>query len=170
MIVERSKLRGLTQLADNRGVASLPILQDMQDWWQVWGPRIAKEEGKQGWILFLLDAHEKIEEVSMLVSRLLRNKPEWDSKGWSQNEWLPVDEQSTAAVRWFENHLPRLDDVPEFAQFLLSAQYGNLCVLARLGREMRAAQEQGYTTVVLEADEGRLNVRQGGHKFLTEVA
>lgn len=170
MIVEGSKLRGLTTLADNRGIASLPILQDMDVWWREWGPRIVKDVGKQGWVLFILDANEKIMETSTLLSRVLRNKPEWDTRGWTEKEWSRVDESTTAAVRWFENNMPKPEHVPEWAQFILSAQYANLCVLARLGRETQAAIDQGYTTVVLEADEGRLNVAQGGHKFLTEVA
>lgn len=171
MIVDQSRRAGLTQLADNRGLASLPVLQDMQEWWREWGPRIAKDVGRQGWILFLLDANEKLVETTMLMSRLLRNKPDWDTRGWSEAEWLRVDDQATAALRWFERHVQTLTDVPEFAQFLLSAQYGNFCALARVGRELRAAQEQGYTTVVLEEqDGGHINVAKGGHTFLTEVA
>lgn len=173
MIVETSKRAELTRLADNRGSASLPVLQDMQVWWKEWGPRIAKDVGRQGWVLFLLDAHEKAVEGGMLVSRIMRGKPKWDSRGWSENEWGNVAALTTANLRWFENHAPAVQrDAPEWAQFLITAQYNTLSALARLGRELRGMQEAGYSTVVLEHNEGGggLTVTQGGDKFLEEVA
>ena len=170
MIVERSKLAGLTELADNRGTASLPILQDMQLWWKEWGPRIARDVGYQGWVLFLLDGHEKLIEGATLVSRIIRGKPKWDGQG-SEREWGNVESQTTADLRWFERHVDSVKrDAPEWAQFLLTAQYGAFCTLARLGRELRGVQEAGYSTVVLEQRDTGINCTQGGDRFLEEVA
>ena len=144
-----------TELRDERGLSSLDFAGDCQEWWKVWGPEIARQHGRQGWILLLLDANEKITEVSMLLSRLIRNKPEFDSRGWSQAEWQNVEDQTAEAAAWFERSAPApMKDAPEWAQFLFSAQYGNLCVLKRLGREQRALQEQGYMVATIERRPG----------------
>jgi hypothetical protein len=63
------------ELRDERGLSSLSVAGDMAEWWRAWGPQIAAQHGKQGWILFLLDSLEKLQEVSMLLSRVLRDKP-----------------------------------------------------------------------------------------------
>jgi hypothetical protein len=161
VVATESKRAGLTGLEDNRGHSSLAVLQEWQLWWKEWGPRIARDVGYQGWVLFLLDSNEKITEVEMLASEVLRNQG-------CEN----IEIATLKALRWFENHAESVKkDAPEWAAFLLAAQYGNLCALARLGRELRAKQEQGYTTVVLEHTEaGGLNVRAGGDRFLAEVA
>jgi hypothetical protein len=143
------------ELRDERGLGSLPVIADWQEWWRYWGPRIADQHGKAGWILFLLAANERIQEVSMLLSRLVRNKPEYDTRGWSAAEWLNVEEQTAAALAWFEANAPApMRDAPEWAQFLFSAQHGNLAVLKRLGRELRALQEQGYLVATIERRPG----------------
>ena len=142
-------------LVDLRGASSLAVISDWQDWWRVWGPKIANEVGKQGWILFLLDANEKIQEVTMLVSRLLRNKPEWDSARWTQAEWENIEHLTATACAWYEENAPApMRDAPDWAQFLFSAQHGNLCALKRAGRELRAVQEQGYLVATLERRPG----------------
>lgn len=142
-------------LEDRRGLSSLPVAADAATWWREWGPKIVAVHGKQGWILFLLDAQEKLVEVHMLVSRLLRNKPEWDSRGWSQAEWEDVELQTAAAAAWFAQNAPTpMKDAPEWAQFLFSAQHGNFAVLRRLGRELRAIQEQGYLVATVERKPG----------------
>lgn len=170
MIVEQSRRSGLTQLADNRGTASLPVLQDMQLWWKEWGPRIARDVGRQGWVLFLLDAHEKLIEGSTLVSRIIRNKPKWDGHG-TEREWGNVETQTRADLAWYERHVePVKRDAPEWAQFLITAQYSAFCALARLGRELRGLQEAGYSTVVLETSDKGIACTQGGDRFLEEVA
>lgn len=167
MIAARSKLAGLTMMADNRGTASLPVLQDMQLWWREWGPRIARDVGYQGWVLFLLDAHEKQIEGSMTVSRILRGK----LGRVSEREWQNVEDLTTSDLRWFERHAPEVQrDAPEWAQFLITAQYGAFCALARLGRELRGVQVAGYSTVVLEQTENGSAITSGGDKFLEEVA
>lgn len=149
-------------LADRRGLSSLAVLDDWRTWWRHWGPTIAAEHGRQGWILFLLDANEKIQEAAMLVSRVLRNKPEWGTAGWSQAEWLNVEEQTAEAAAWFAREAPGpMRDAPAWAQFLFSAQGGNLAVLKRLGRELRAVQEQGYLVATLERRPGE-GVALGG--------
>lgn len=148
------------ELKDERGLGSLPIIADWQEWWKAWGPQIAKEHGKQGWILFLLDAHEKVQEVSMTLSRILRNKPDWDSTGWSEKEYLNIENQTGEALAWYERNAPSpMRDAPEWAQFLFSAQHGNLAVLARMGREQRALQEQGYLVATLDRSQ---NLALGG--------
>jgi hypothetical protein len=172
MIATDSRRPGLVKFEDNRGNASLPILQDWQEWWKEWGPKIARDVGKQGWVLFILDAQEKLTEVEMLLSRVIRSKPQWDTRGWSEKEWANPEAQATAALRWFEMHAPAVQkNAPEWAQFILAAQYGAFTVLSRLGREVRGLQENGFSTVVLEQSEsGGLAVTQGGDKFLREVA
>jgi hypothetical protein len=173
MIATGSRRPGLTKLEDNRGNASFPILKDMQEWWKEWGPKIVSEVGRQGWVLFLLDAHEKVTEVEMLLSRVLRNKSKWDSAGFSEAEWSNPEQQATAALRWFERHAPGVQkDAPEWAQFLIAAQYNAFSVLSRLGREVRGAVENGYSPVVLEqsATGDGLTVTHGGDRFLREVA
>lgn len=170
MIVERSKIAQLTRLEDNRGSASKPILDDMSDWWRVWGPRIAKDVGKQGWVLFLLDAHEKLVEGANTVSRIVRGKGSWDVRG-SEQDWGNVETLTTGSLRWFEQHAEQVKrDAPDWAQFVIAAQYNGLCALARLGREVRALQEQGYSTVVLEESDKGIACTRGGDKFLEEVA
>lgn len=149
-------------LRDERGLSSLAFAADNDEWWRVWGPKIAARHGRQGWILFLLDANEKVQEVSMLLSRLLRNKPEWDSTGWSAAEWENVEDQTAAAAAWFERSAESpMKDAPEWAQYLFSAQHGNLAVLKRLGRELRAIQEQGYLVATLERRPG-VGIELGG--------
>jgi len=143
------------ELRDERGLSSLAVAADWQEWWQVWGPKIAAEHGRQGWILLLLDANEKVQEVSMMLSRVLRNKPEYETTGWSEAEWLNVEDQSAEAAAWFErNAASPMKDAPEWAHFLFSSLHGNLTVLKRLGRELRAVQDQGYLVATLERRPG----------------
>jgi hypothetical protein len=143
----------LLALKDERGVDSLPIVADWQEWWREWGPRIADEEGRQPWILFILDAHERQLETMMVVSRLIRNKPEWNTRGWSEAEWGNVEEFTEAAYQWYVRNMPKLESVPEYAQFILSAQHGSFATIRRLGRELRHVQEEGFHTVILDRDE-----------------
>jgi hypothetical protein len=171
VIASESTRGSLTQLADNRGLSSLPVVSDWQDWWRVWGPKILDNVGKVGWVLFVLDANEKILEESMLLSRLIKGKPGHTSKGWTPDEYGNVETICMQGLRWFETHAPSvIRDAPEWAQFILSAQYGNLCVLARLGREQRSLQETGYSTVVLEQRDDGMHCTKGGDRFLEEVA
>jgi hypothetical protein len=170
MIASSSTRAALTVRTDKRGLASFPVVADWQLWWKTWGPKIAAQEGRQGWILFLLDANERLMEVSMLISRIIRSKPQWTTEGWSQDEWSNVQDVAARATAWFEANCPT-KDLPEWAQFIAAAQYGNFRVLERLARELRALQEQGYTTVVLEETGGRtITVQQGAEKILEEVA
>jgi hypothetical protein len=170
MFVERSRLAGLTSHEDNRGNASLPVLEDMQTFWREWGPRIAKDVGRQGWVLFILDAHEKAQEMEMLLSRVIRNKPEWSTAGWSENEWGNVEETTAEALAWFDRNCPDPDKLPEWVAFVLSGIRGNLSVLKRMGRELRALQAQGYSTVVLETDGTRLQATKGADIVMRECA
>lgn len=154
---------------DVRGLASLPIINDWAAWWRVWGPKLVAAEGRQGWILFLLDAQEKLVEAMVTMSRVIRNKPSWGG-GWSEKEWSNIEETTAGARAWFERNCPDPKTLPEYAQFLVSGQHGLFCVLSRMGRELRALQTQGYSTVVLEAGDGSLACTSGGDKFLQEVA
>lgn len=161
MIVQNDADRSrLLEMTDKRGIDSLPVIEDWQAWWQEWGPRIAAEEGRQPWIIFMLDAHEKTLEGLMLLSRLIRNKPKWNTTGWTQAEWGNVALFGAEARCWFEQNHPRLEDVPEYAQFIISAQYGVFCALERLTREMRAIQDQGYKVVALESGEDGVTMRE----------
>ena len=121
-------------------------------------------------MLFLLDAHEKLVEGSLLVSRIIRSKPKWDGAG-TEREWGSVEAETTRDLRWFERHAPSVQkDAPEWAQFLITAQYGAFCALARMGRELRGMQVAGYSTVVLEQRDTGMHCTQGGDAFLEEVA
>lgn len=154
MIVANSGDRKrLLQMKDERGLESLPIIADWQAWWREWGPKIADEEGRQPWILFMLDAHERQLETMMVVSRLLRNKPEWNTVGWSESEAGNIEEFTEAAYQWFVRNMPNAESVPEYAQFILSAQHGAFATIRRLGRELRHVQEEGYSTVVLDRND-----------------
>lgn len=138
-------------IEDQRGLSSLHVVTDWDEWWRTWGPTIVDRHGRQGWVLFLLDANAKLLEIEMLVSRLLRNKPEWNTATWSEAEWQNVETQTAAAAAWFQSNAPEpMRDAPPWCQFLFSAQAGNFAVLKRLGRELRAVQEQGYLCVTLE--------------------
>jgi len=99
----------------------------------------------------------------MLISRLLRNKPSWNSTGWSQAEWLNVEEQTAVADAWFQASAESpMRDAPDWARFIFSAQAGTFAVLKRLGRELRAVQEQGYLVATIEKDPTRQGVVLGG--------
>lgn len=142
-------------LEDRRGLSSLDYATDADEWWREWGPKIAAQHGKQGWILFLLDASQKLQETWMLISRLLRNKPDWNTAGWSQAEWLNVEEQTALADAWFREHVDApMKEAPEWAQYLFVANAGHFAVAKRAGREMRAIQEQGYLVATLERRPG----------------
>lgn len=169
MIVQNQTDRDkLLEPGDVRGEQSLPILRDWQAWWQVWGPRVAAEEGRQPWIMFLLDSSERIIEMQTTLSRVMKSKPEWDTTGWSEDEWSNIEDVCVRGLCWFERNVPK--DVPEFAAFIIAGQRGMFQTLARLGRELRSLQELGYGTVVLEAsDRHGVSVLQGGDRYLEEV-
>ena len=152
LVTDEDKRRKLLDSGDDRGDASLPVLQDWQEWWQVWGPKLAAEYGKQPWVLFVMDGIEKQTELTMAISRLLRQKPE-DSLGWSEKEWLNIAELTKEARCWFESNQPRYEDLPEAAQFLVRVQQGYFRALERVGREVREIQEEGHNTITVEADE-----------------
>lgn len=155
MIVPDSQRARLVARGDDGSTAVLPLVEDWQTWWREWGPRIRAEEGQQGWIIFLLDAHEKLTEVNAIMARIMRGKHnEVGIAVWSEKEWMNVHETAEEAKAWFERHVPTLTGVPEFAQFLLTAQYANLSVLTRLARDLRGLQEEhGIGTMVVERSE-----------------
>jgi hypothetical protein len=62
-------------------------------------------------------------------------------------------------------------DAPEWAQFLFTAQGGNFAVLRRLGRELRALQEQGYLVATIERRPGRgLEFGEDAKEIITQEA
>lgn len=153
----------MLSLEDRRGLSSLDYATDADLWWRTWGPIIASRHGKQGWILFLLDANQKLQETAMLLSRLLRNKPEWNTAGWTEAEWENVETTTGAADAWFRKNADApMRDAPEWAQYLFVAQAGNFAVCKRLGRELRAVQDQGYLVATIEKDPTRQGVVLGG--------
>lgn len=169
MLASTSTRAAHTAFEDKSGLASLPVIRNWREWWREWGPKIAAQEGKAGWILFLLDANEKLQEVSMLIARIIRSKPKWSTEGWSEDEWGNVRDVAAKATDWFKANCP-VRDMPEWAQFVAAAQYGNFRVLERLARELRALQEQGYSTVVVEERaDGRMNIHGGSDTVLAEV-
>lgn len=156
MIVPNSRRDRLCAMDDEGGTHALPLIEDWQDWWRLWGPRIAKEEGKQGWIIFILDAHEKITELNANVQRIMMGKTDKVGNSvWNAREWENCETIALEAKAWFERNVPNLKDVPEFAQFMLSAQHANLCILSRLSRDLRGMQEEhGIGSHMLERNEG----------------
>jgi hypothetical protein len=137
------------EYADTRGLSSRTFLQDMQEWWQAWGPRIMQAEGKQGWILLLLDAVERASSMLMTMSRILRKKPEWDTSGWAEAEWLPIVQTVEEGSAWFEKNAPRLKDVPEWAQFLFLALHGLFRSQCRVAREVQEIQRKSHLLINL---------------------
>lgn len=135
--------------SDNRGPASRPLLVDLQEWWQAWGPKIANREGKQGWILLLLDTLERVLKMQMTMSRLLRKKPQWDSSGWSEDEWRSVKEVAAEGAAWFEKNMPRLEDVPEWAGFLFVAIHSIFAAHKRLAAELEEVLHERHLLVNL---------------------
>lgn len=152
-------------------IGSLPEVEKWNEWWQAWAPRIAAEVGREGWVLFILDSVEKMCGLEATMARILRDKPEWNTDLWAQQEWLDVEHTAGSALSWFDQNCPRLDRVPEWCAFVLCAMRGHFTVLARLGRELRAAQEQGYGSFVVEnqVDKLGMDVIKGGDKLLGEV-
>jgi hypothetical protein len=161
VIASKSTIDNLTALGDSRGDASLPVALDWQEWWGHWAPRIASDVGRVGWVLFLMDAVMKLTDLEVMMSRKLRNKAADQLPGWAEDEWSNVAERAAQAVGWFEEHAPAAKrDAPEWAQFILAGIGGLFAVQARLAREVRAAQEQGYRVVTLEhLESGGLRVQ-----------
>lgn len=152
MIVSNTAARQrLTKRGDTRGLSSLPVALDCKTWWSEYGPKIVAEEGKAGWILFIMDAQERLIEETMLMARSIRNREKRGGEGWSQKEWLNIQETSLEAYEWYKRHCPAQNSVPEWADFILTAQYSLFSVLARMGRELRGVQELGYQTVSVES-------------------
>lgn len=161
MIVPDSQRARLLMRKDDGSTAVLPFVEDWDVWWHLWGPRIRKEEGQQPWILFLLDAHEKLTEVNAIMARLMLGKPsQVGISVWSQKEWMNVQETAEEAKAWFERIVPTLDAVPEFAEFLLTAMYANFGIMARLARDLRGLQEEhGIGSYIVEKNEVDGSVR-----------
>lgn len=134
---------------DDRGLSSFAIVKDWREWWSLWGPEIQARFGKVGWVLFLLDAHEKLEGLLMNLSRIIREKPDWDTAGWSEDEWSNPIWVAAKAKAWFQLNCPDMRDVPEFARFMLVGQHGLFGVMERLAREVREIQEEGHLLVNL---------------------
>jgi len=133
--------------------ASFPFLVDMQEWWSEWGPKILNEYGKTGWILLILDSYEKLEGLLMTMARLLRKKPEWNTDGWSAQEWENIEDRATEAYAWFCRNIPDQRDIPEFAKFLLVAEDGLFCAFKKMAAEVREIQEEGHLLVNLTKPE-----------------
>jgi hypothetical protein len=152
LITDEHKRKRLLDDGDTQGGSSLAVLQNWQEWWQVWGPKLAAEYGRQPWVLFVMDGIEKQVKLTMAISRIIRQKP--DELGqWDQMEWLNISELTSEALVWFETNQPRYDDLPEVAQFLVRVQHGFFRGLKRLGREVREIQEYGHNTITVETDE-----------------
>jgi len=142
---------------DSRGMSSYAVVKDWSDYWALWGPLIMVQFGREGWIRFMLDAHVKLEGLGMMFSRQLRNKPNWDSSGWSEDEWSSPMWVAAKAKAWYQLNCPKMDDVPEFARFIFVAQNGLFGVLERLAREVHEIQSEGHLLVNLtNADDGSL--------------
>lgn len=155
MIVPSSRRDRLVQMDDDGGTHALPLIEDWQTWWREWGPRIKTEEGAQPWIIFILDAHEKITELNAITQRIMMGKTDKVGNSvWSAKEWENCETVALEAKGWFDRNVPNLKNVPEFAAFMLSAQHANLCILARLARDLRGMQEQhGVSSHMLERND-----------------
>jgi hypothetical protein len=134
---------------DERGLSSFDHLKDMQEWWGRYGPEIINHFGKQHWVLFMCDAEERLEGLLMNFSRVLREKPDWDTSGWSEDEWSNSMWTAAKAKAWFQLNCPHMNDVPEFARFVFVAMNGLFNSFERLAREVREIQEEGHLLVTL---------------------
>jgi hypothetical protein len=141
---------------DERGMSSYAVIKDWSVWWGKWGPEIQSRYGKVGWLLLLLDANEKLEGILMNWARILREKPEWDTSGWSEDEWSNPVWVSAKAKAWFQTSCPNMEDVPEFARFMFVAMNGLFGVLERLSREIHEIQSEGHLLINMT------NVNTGG--------
>lgn len=156
MIVPNSRLDRLVKMDDDGGTHALPLIEDWASWWSVWGPRIKVEEGAQPWIIFILDAHEKITELNAITMRIMMGKTDTVGNSvWSEKEWLNCETVALEAKSWFDRNVPNLKNVPDFAAFILTAQHANLAILTRLARDLRGMQEQhGVSSHMIEHNEG----------------
>lgn len=137
----------ILSFADERGSSSFAVVKDMREWWAVYGPQIVNLYGRARWIVFLVHAHDKLEGLGMQLSRVMRNKPSWDTSGWSEDEWSSTLWAACKAKAWFTNNCPDLRDVPEFAQYILVAQYGMFGLMERLAREVNEIQNEGHLLI-----------------------
>lgn len=155
MIVPSSRRDRLVKMDDEGGTHALPMIEDWDLFWRMWGPRIKQEEGAQPWIIFLLDAHEKITELNAIIQRIIMGKPNTVGNSvWSEKEWESCEEVAVEAKAWFDRNVPALKDMPEFASFILSAQHANLSILCRLARDVRGMQEQhGISSHIIEKND-----------------
>jgi len=125
-------------------VAAFPKALQWQEWWEYHQESI---HSGQPWVRFLVDATTALQQMFVGISRRLRQKPDWDTRGWSPEEWLPVIEVAEEKLAWFRLNKPRMNEIPAWAQILLQALDGAYLMLARLSREVEQIQRKGYLLV-----------------------
>lgn len=124
--------------------ASFPKALEWQQWWEHWRGYI--HEG-QPWVRFLVDATTALQQMFVTISRILRNKPNWDTSGWTPEEWLPVIDIVDEKLAWFTTNRPRKEDIPAWAEIILQALDGAYRTLGRLSREVEQIQRKGHLLV-----------------------
>lgn len=138
-------------------VASLPRGLEWQEWFQYHRDEI--HEG-QPWVRFLVDATTTLQQLHVTTSRILRKKPNWETAGWSQEEWMPIVEVAEEKLSWFEKNKPRSQDVPPWAGILLEAIGGSMKLQVRIAKEVSQIQRKGHLLInVSPLETGDLNGR-----------
>jgi hypothetical protein len=124
--------------------ASFPKALEWQQWWDYWRTRITEA---QPWARFMVDATTVIQQTFVTVSRILRKKPDWDTAGWSAEEWQPVIDVVDEKLAWFRANRPRNEDVPAWAGIILDCLDGAYATLSRLAREVSQIQRKGHLLI-----------------------
>lgn len=152
-------------VGDKRGPSSFGFMEDLQLWWRAYGPEIVARFGRCRWILLVMDAIEKLGGLEMTISRILRQKPQWDTTGWSAQEWTNIEHRAEAAYCWFAKHAPDPRDIPEWAQFVMVALDGAFGAMRKIAAEVREIQEEGHLLVSLtKPEDGTVNADQCVYK------
>ncbi len=125
-------------------IASFPRAVEWQWWWAYWRNQIPQTDP---WVGFLVDATTTLQQTFVTISRVLRNKPQWDTTGWTPEEWRNVLDVVDEKLSWFQLNRPRPDDIPAWARILLQALDGAYLTLRRLAQEVEQIQRTGHLVV-----------------------
>ncbi len=125
-------------------IAAFPKAREWQWWWELWRDKIQSSEP---WVRFLVDATTVLQQLFVTISRILRQKPSWDTQGWTPEEWRNVIDVVEERLAWFNLNRPRADELPPWAGIMLQALDGAYLTLRRLAREVDQIQRKGHLLI-----------------------
>ena len=125
-------------------IGAFPKALEWQQWWRYWSEKIGES---QPWVRFLVDATTTLQQMFVRISRLLRQKPNWDTQGWTPEEWMSVIDTVDEKFAWFQKNKPRREEVPLWALILLDAIEGAYLMMSRLAREVDQIQRKGHLLI-----------------------